>query len=336
MSAWVRPYIDTGKLFAIGMPVKNRFKDKVRAARADAIIRLLKGLGCDSLEPNSKLRSRGCMSLWSSKFAVLVLAASVCAPGLVPVAGAQRGGVRKPQKKQVKKDPALPAYTPTPLEPLPLEQTPAVAPQVSYQGGELSIVAHNSTLADVLHAVRKLTGAEMEVPPNANERVVADIGPGPARDVLAELLNGTHFNYVMVGSTTDPSSVQSVVLTPKSSAPETASVAPPKRPGMPPNGLPRAYTPPVVQGVPAEASSGGDAEDAEEDSADAADAAEEQSQPLQDQQNPAQQQTPKTPEQLLQELQRQQQQQQQQQPGQPPSGLLPNQPPTQAPPQKPD
>jgi len=59
-------------------------------------------------------------------------------------------------------------------------------------------VAHNSTLADVLRAVRKLTGAEMEIPPNATERVVADIGPGPARTVLAELLNGTHFNYVMV------------------------------------------------------------------------------------------------------------------------------------------
>jgi hypothetical protein len=279
------------------------------------------------------------MSLWSSKFALLLLATSVCVPGLVPVARAQRGGLRKSQKKQVKKDPvpALPAYTPTPLEPLPLDQTPAVAPQVSFQAGELSIVAHNSTLADVLRAVRKLTGAEMEVPPNANERVVADIGPGPARDVLAELLNGTHFNYVMVGSTTDPTAVQSVVLTPKSSAPETASVAPPNRPGIPPR-LPRQYTPPVAQqGIPAEASTGEEAEDsAEDDAADTVDAAEEQPQPSPDQQNPGQQQTPKTPEQLLQELQRQQQQQQQQQSGQPPSGLLPNQPPTQAPPQKPD
>jgi hypothetical protein len=283
------------------------------------------------------------MSRLFLKIALLVLVGSLCAPSLVPTANAQRGGVRKPQKKQVKKDPApaLPAYTPTPLEPLPLDQTPAVAPQVSYQGGELSIVAHNSTLADVLRAVRKLTGAEMEVPQNATERVVADLGPGPARDVLAELLNGTHFNYVMVGSTTDPTAVQSIFLTSKSSIPETASVAPPSRPGIPPGGFPRAYTPPVVQqGTPPQAASAEDAEDSGEedpaDSADVADTAEEQTPPA-DQQNPGQPPTPKTPEQLLQELQRQQQQQQQQQPGQPPLGLLPNQPPTQAPsPQKPD
>jgi hypothetical protein len=280
------------------------------------------------------------MSGFASKFATLVLAASVCAPGFVPGASAQKGSVRKPLKKQIKKDPpapALPAYTPTPLEPLPLDQTPTVAPLVSYQGGELSIVAHNSTLADVLRAVRKLTGADLEIPPNATERVVADIGPGPARDVLAELLNGTHFNYVMVGSTTDPTAVQSIVLTPKSTAPETASVAPPTRPGVPQRGFPRAYTPPgVQQGSAAQAASAQDAEDAEDDSVDAADPQEDQAQP-QDQQNPAQQQTPKTPEQLLQELQRQQQQQQPTQPGQSPSGLIPNQPPTQAPsPQKPD
>lgn len=282
------------------------------------------------------------MSGFTGKFATLVLAASVCVLGFAPAASAQRGGVRKPVKKQVKKGPppVLPSYTPSPLEPLPLDQTPTVAPLVSYQGGELTIVAHNSTLADVLRAVHKLTGAELEVPPNATERVVADIGPGPARDVLAELLNGTHFNYVMVGSTTDPSAVQSIVLTPKSSAPETASVAAPNRPGIPPRGFPRGYTPPVQVGS-AQAVPAPDADDSEDDAADAADAVdpqEDQAQ-AQDQQNPAQQQTPKTPEQLLQELQRQQQQQQQQatQPGQPPLGLIPNQPPTQAPsPQKPD
>jgi len=284
------------------------------------------------------------MSGFFARFATIVLAACVCALGFVPAASAQKGSVRKPVKKQVKKDPpaaVLPAYTPSPLEPLPLDQTPTVAPQVSYQGGELSIVAHNSTLADVLRAVRKLTGADMEIPPNATERVVADIGPGPARTVLAELLNGTHFNYVMVGSTTDPTAVQSVVLTPKSSAPETASVASPSRPGVPPGGFPRGYTPPAVQQGGAAAAPADADDSAEEDSADAADGAEppEDQAQAQDHQNPAQQQTPKTPEQLLQELQRQQQLQQQQppRPGQSPSGLIPNQPPTQAPnSQKPD
>jgi hypothetical protein len=273
---------------------------------------------------------------FSSKFAMAVLAVSVCVPGLSRLASAQRGSANhKTQKKPVKKDPALPAYTPSPLQPLPLDQTPTVAPQVKFQDGELTIVAHNSTLADVLHAVRKLTGAEMEIPPNASERVVADLGPGPARDVLAELLNGTHFNYVMVGSTTDPTAVQSIVLTPKSSAPETASAAPPNRPGAPPRGgVQGRFVPPAQAAV--QDSSDEDDEAMGAEASEAPDPSEDQPQPAADQQAPAAQQTPKTPEQLLQELQRQQQQQQQQQqPGQPPQGLLPNQPPTTAP-AKPD
>jgi hypothetical protein len=320
------------------MPVKNHVGIPPGALRLQCYNRLTVWSGNDSLEPNSKPKSRGPMSGLFSKLAPLLVAVSVCAPVLVPAANAQRGGVRKTAKKQVKKDPpALPAYTPAPLEPLPLDQTPAVAPQVSYQSGELSIVAHNSTLADVLRAVRKLTGAEMEVPPNATERVVADLGPGPAREVLAELLNGTHFNYVMVGSASDPSAVQSLMLTLKSSAPETASAAPPSRGGAPQR-FPQTYTPPVPpQGSAGETASGDDAEDSADE--DAAEAAEDQPAPP-DQQNQASPQTPKTPEQLLQELQRQMQQQQQQpgqQPGnQPPQGLFPNQPPTQAPQQKPD
>ena len=61
---------------------------------------------------------------------------------------------------------------------------PALPPQVHYSRGQLTIVAENSTLADILRAVRTQTGADVEVPPNATERVVAHLGPGPARDVL--------------------------------------------------------------------------------------------------------------------------------------------------------
>ena len=77
-------------------------------------------------------------------------------------------------------------------------------------------MAENSTLADILRAVRTQTGAAIEVPPNATERVVAHLGPGPARDVLAALLNGSHFNYVMLGSAAHPDSVDRLILTSKS------------------------------------------------------------------------------------------------------------------------
>lgn len=272
------------------------------------------------------------MSGTSAKFVAFLLTCSLCASG---TAFAQKGGVRKRPKKPQKQEqpaPTLPAYTPAPLQPLPLEQVPAVAPRVHYEGGELTIVAHNSTLSDVLKQVKEQTGADLDIPPNANERVVADLGPGPARAILAELLNGTHFNYVMVGSSTDPTAIQSIVLTPRTGGPDTTTTtAAVNRPGMPQRVFPQ---PAVINATPA---------DAADDGADEADTADDQpataeTTDQQTQQNPTQQ-TPKTPEQLLQELQRQQQQQQQQQgqtPNQPQPGLLPNQPPTATPPPKPE
>ncbi len=280
------------------------------------------------------------MTGFSLKFASISMTACLCLVGFAFPAAAQKGGVRKKLKKpqkQVQPIPALPAYTPAPLEPLPLEQVPAVAPRVHFSGGELTIVAHNSTLSDVLKEVREQTGAEFDIPPNANERVVADLGPGPARSVLADLLNGTHFNYVMVGSTTDPTAIQSIILTPRSGGPDTTTTAA-NRPGAPQRGFAQ---PPILSTTPAEVAP------ANEDPADDADTPDDQAadqQADQNQQNGGQATTPKTPEQLLQELQRQQQQSQQQQnpqsgqpaqpgqPGQPPQGILPNQPPTATPP----
>ena len=108
---------------------------------------------------------------------------------------------------------AAPAVSAAPSAPLPLSQRPANPPQVSYQSGMLTIVADNSVLGDILREVHRCTGAAIEVPPNATERVVTRIGPGPARDVLAELLNGSSFNYVMVGSESDPTILSRVMLT---------------------------------------------------------------------------------------------------------------------------
>jgi hypothetical protein len=263
------------------------------------------------------------------KFASFTMTVCLSLSGFASQASAQKGGVRKPVKKQPKQEkptPALPAYTPAPLQPLPLEQVPTVQPRVHFADGELSIVAHNSTLSDVLKEVREQTGAELDIPPSANERVVADLGPGPAREVLANLLNGTHFNYVMVGSRTDPNAIQSIVLTPRTGGPDTTTAAS-NNVGGPQRGFAQ---PAVMNSSPADVAVDNDgAEDTDVSDDQAAD---------QPDQNPAQQ-TPKTPEQLLQELQRQQQQlqQQQNQTGQPgqtgqpnptPPGIPPNQPPT--------
>jgi hypothetical protein len=109
----------------------------------------------------------------------------------------------------------IPATAPAAPVPVPMTQLAAKPPQVSYQGGMLTIVADNSNLGDILREVHRLTGATIDVPSNATERVVTHLGPGPARDVLADLLNGSTFNYVMLGTTSDPASVASVMLTMK-------------------------------------------------------------------------------------------------------------------------
>ena len=56
----------------------------------------------------------------------------------------------------------------------------------------------------------------MEMPTDATERVVTHLGPGPPRDVMATLMNGSHFNYIMLGSAAQPDQVDRVILTPMS------------------------------------------------------------------------------------------------------------------------
>jgi hypothetical protein len=107
-----------------------------------------------------------------------------------------------------------------------MTQLPAAAPRVTYQNGLLAIAAQNSTLGEILRDVRKLTGASVDMPQGATgERVIAQLGPGAPRDVLALLLNGTSFNYVMLGSTSDPKSVATIVLSAKPSSGEVHTAA---------------------------------------------------------------------------------------------------------------
>jgi hypothetical protein len=243
------------------------------------------------------------------------------------------GKHRRRKVKVVKEVIADPPPQPQPLpppEPPKPEQMPATPPTVSYLNGQLTIVAPNSTLTDILRAVKSKTGANIEIPAGANERVVGKMGPGAPRDVLAALFNGTHFNYVMLGTANDPNSVAQVVLTPKSGG-ETPPAMQAGQPGMMQPGMQPGLQPGVVQPFPQaqvqapaeepQASdnmeeNNSDDTSAQDDSANQDQGAPEQVQGNEAQQNPNQPNV-KTPEQLLQELQRQQQiMQQQQQQGQ--------------------
>ena len=89
--------------------------------------------------------------------------------------------------------------------------------RVSFQNGLLSVRADKATLTQVLLEVQRQTGADIAVPADAEqEQVVADLGPAPAKEVLAALLYGTHYNFILLGYDGDAGSVQRVILSPKS------------------------------------------------------------------------------------------------------------------------
>jgi hypothetical protein len=112
------------------------------------------------------------------------------------------------------KKPAPAAEVPEePAAPPTLEQQPPAPPQVTYTGGQLTISSTNATLSQVLQSVQRQTGAIVDIPPGAgNERVVATLGPGKPQNVLASLLNGSKFNYVILGEPNNPGAVQKVIL----------------------------------------------------------------------------------------------------------------------------
>jgi len=103
-------------------------------------------------------------------------------------------------------------YT-TRVEPVRVDTRPL---SVSFHDGQLTIHANKATLSEVLFAVQQRTGAEVSIAAGAEqEKVVADIGPAPAPEVLAQLLNGSKFNFLILNAANDPRQLDRVILTPR-------------------------------------------------------------------------------------------------------------------------
>jgi hypothetical protein len=114
--------------------------------------------------------------------------------------------------------------------PAALQTGPATKPSldVSFRDGLLSIRVNKATLSEVLFAVHQRTGAEVALSAGAEqEQVVADIGPGPAPEVLARLLNGSRFNFMILSSAANPGGLDRVILTPRG---EGGGTPPPSMP----------------------------------------------------------------------------------------------------------
>jgi hypothetical protein len=117
-----------------------------------------------------------------------------------------------------------------PVRPLPLSTAQASARpslDVSFKDGQLTIRSNKASLSEVLYAVHQQTGADIAVPAGAEqERVAADIGPGPAAEVLAHLLNGSRFNFLILNSASDARVLDRVILSPRGEGAASLALAP--------------------------------------------------------------------------------------------------------------
>ena len=120
---------------------------------------------------------------------------------------------------------AVPPAVPAPLAPpappaaapRPTVNIPSQPQRVSYVGGKLRIDALDMTLSEVLAKVSAAISVKIDIPPSASsERLpVVKLGPGPAREVLAALLGGTDFDYLILAPAADPDGIQDVMLMPR-------------------------------------------------------------------------------------------------------------------------
>jgi hypothetical protein len=157
--------------------------------------------------------------------------------------------------------PAPSPFSPTGTPPSMLEQ-PAREAQIVIGEDSLSIRADNSSLAAILHQIAEKSGMKVEGL-GGDERVFGNFGPGAPRDVLAELLDGTAYNLVLLGDvnngvprelilspathggTTVASAAPQANAEDASNEQETADVPPPPTPDVPPPGTTPAPNPGV-------------------------------------------------------------------------------------------
>jgi hypothetical protein len=104
---------------------------------------------------------------------------------------------------------------------IPAPEPPPAKPslEVSFHDGLLWISSNKANLSEILAAVHQRTGADIAIPAGAEqEQVMGDMGPAPAPEVLAHLLNGSKFNFLIISSPTHPGALDRVILSPRSEA----------------------------------------------------------------------------------------------------------------------
>jgi hypothetical protein len=154
-----------------------------------------------------------CRGAWSRRSALASLAAAfllpatgICGPQTSSHAQTAPVPLHSHLRSKAKPAPAIPASqamaaTSAPQVPpppdWPVNDKPLPA-TVVWDSHGLRIDATNSSLEQILHDVSTDTGAKVEGM-RSDERVFGTYGPGPANEVLSQLLNGSGYNVLMIG-----------------------------------------------------------------------------------------------------------------------------------------
>ncbi len=117
----------------------------------------------------------------------------------------------------------VPVTPPTPVPPhWPVNDKPADA-SVTWDSHGLLINAANSSLMQILNDVSVATGAKVEGL-GADQRIYGAYGPGKARDVLSQLLDGCGYNVLMIGDQGEGTPRQIVLTSRNGANTQTAAV----------------------------------------------------------------------------------------------------------------
>jgi hypothetical protein len=134
---------------------------------------------------------------------------------------------------------------PNPSTPVPTAPPAPKKVEISFQDGRLRLVSNKASLAEVLNEIRMQLNAEIVVPAGAEQEVVAvALGPATPREVISRLLDGSRYNFIIVGTDADANQVERVVLSPKNNMAESAIAPTPVAEMQGPGAVPPPPVPP--------------------------------------------------------------------------------------------
>ncbi len=162
--------------------------------------------------------------VWAFCVAIACCAQAMQAPGPVSPGSTVRVATKAARPARKRRTRAPRKKTAKPLSPSEAAAQPAT---VNLKDGKLTIDANNSELSQILQNVASMSGMTIEGL-DKSTRVFGVFGPGNPHDVLTQLLEGSGYDFIMVGNEANDAPRQLLLTAQNNTAPSPTPVnAPP-------------------------------------------------------------------------------------------------------------